>query len=670
MNLLKLSCFVIGLSISSFVFSQNSILLFIPHEQTYYSEYIVMLQALQASGYTVDVRSSSHLPASSYMIPENTTIDATANTLSGSNYAQFLSQYENYFGSPWNAALNSIPANIFVNGRIQDIENMSAYKALVVVGGVGSQAYIVDGLYSSQGSVSSTEVRNAAEKLNALAADALISGKPVLGQCHGAGIPAHWRYPVPTNSDPASLGFSILNGSIATGFPEPATSLFLSTLNISYRQNDPVVVGSPNTILPDDDSGNYKIITTRDWYPQTIAHAARTLLNIIETYPPTATLNESIKVLIIHGGAVNISNCHYTNRSNDIPCNYGNDASNVPADYLDLISLLTIDSANDDFQFNITDVNITAGTLPFDPNNECSVFNYLADFDAIIFYKHWSTGVTVALQNTLISFADNGGGVIALHHGLYNDIDPGGFNKNILVNNLFNAESAMNTWSGNRISYNLFNTNYGHFLSTWGLSFPTTLPEPNIWSGNNLPPSANTGFSYFQRFTMFDEIYNNMTFVGSPSFGRGVNMITSLWSNDLLPSGQCHVSGFTKRFDQNQDGIEGKVIYLQGGESKENYNVTQNYGQIIRNALFWAGHGVEVKYPKISWVAESGSWNVTSNWNPVRLPRTCDEVVLPDKENACTITIPQNANHTIKSITLGNNVTLYMPNPTQLIIQN
>ncbi len=648
-------------------------MLFVSHEETYYSEYIVMQQALLAAGYTVDVRSTSDLQATTYMIPDGTTIEETANTLASSNYSQFTSQFLSYFGSPWNDAYNATPDSIPVNGRIQDIVNMNDYLALVVVGGVGAQAYNVDGMYDEQGlgsrMISATEVRNAAEKLNSLAVEALQQGKPVMGICHGAGIPAHWRYPIPDNTEVDSLGLSILSGSMATGFPEPETATFLEQLNISYRPNDPVVIGSPHLSLPQYLNGQHKILTIRDWYPQTIAHAALTLMNILDTYPATNDMTQNVNVLILHGGEVDPDNCDHTNRNNDIPCNYGGGV-NLPADYTDLISLLEAHSDYDEYNFTVSDVNITGNGLPFDPDDLCSVFEYLNDFEVVLFYKHWSTGVTVELQNAIVTFAENGGGVVAIHHGLYNDIDPGGLNKNILVNSLFNAESAMNTWSANRTTFNLFNTNPGHFITTWGISYPETQQAPFSWNSNPLHPSANTGYSFYQRFELFDEIYNNTTFVGMPEFGREINHITPLFSNDLSPSGQCHTAGFSKVFDQNLDGVAGKLVYLQPGETIDNYQVTHAFGQTIRNAIKWSGHNASIIYPQNAWSSGTGNWTTSGNWNLGRVPLSCEEVIIPAQINPITVTIPSHGNHTIKSLRLGANVTMQMDSTTFFIIQD
>src|SRR5690606_10883972 len=156
--------------------------MFVAHENAYYSEYIVMYSALTDAGYFVDVRSAKqNQNASTYMIPANTTIDATAATLPGGSYAQFTAQYLAYFGQAWNAAFNATPTDISTQGSLLDIPDMDDYMALIVVGGTGAQAYNVDGIYSSQGSgqrlVPADSVRQIAEKLNALAIEALASGK-------------------------------------------------------------------------------------------------------------------------------------------------------------------------------------------------------------------------------------------------------------------------------------------------------------------------------------------------------------------------------------------------------------------------------------------------------------------------------------------------------------
>lgn len=589
MNQMKVTLVSTLLLFSMYTSAQN-VLLFVSHEQTYYSEYIVMKQALEAAGYTVDVRSSVSTPTSIYMIAQGgsptPTIDGVANALSGSSYAQFITQFENSFGAPWDPAYNATPASIAVDGSLEEVDNMDAYDALVVVGGTGAIDYRVDGSYFSQGSASEIDVQLTAERLNALAIDALQSGKPVMAQCHGASLAAFWRVPGTSGPGAESIGYSLLREGNSTGFPEPATAPMLSNFSITYRENERVTVSSPHGSLPDADHGQHRLLTTRDWYPQTVAYAARSLINIIETYPAVDEMNASVAVIILHGGSVDVGSCGAGNRNNDVPCNYGGGA-NIPADYLDVQNLLNANSSNDDYMFTVSDLNLT-GALPFDANDQSAIESYLADFDAVFFYKHWSTGVTAALENAIVSFADNGGGVVALHHGLYNDID-GPRNKDILVNQLFGVQSAMATWSANLTNYTLYSTNHGHFVSTFGIP-PTMNPQmaPATWGANPLLAPANASFSYYTTFQIYDEIYNNMAFIPGAVFGRGVNEVNPLFSNNQTPSAQVHTSGFVKLFNPTADESIGRVVYLEPGERKESTNINHTYGQIVRNAVYWA----------------------------------------------------------------------------------
>ena len=562
------------------LFAQTkNILMFVSHEQTYYSEYIVMLKALQSNGYTVDVRSSSADSAGVYFHYSNNLENAANEMVAESGYSLFENQFENSFGMQWNADWNIVPltSRIPVNGMIQDVNSISNYDAFVVVGGTGVIEYKYDGFYQSQGIgnrlLSSLDVGITAMKLNQLAIEALVNGKPVLAQCHGASLPVYWRVPNTSGVGVESLGISLLKDNYATGFPEPETADTLNLFGVNFRVNDRVTVSSPNNLLNDNDMGDYKLITTRDWYPQTVAYAARTLLNILETYPTKSQMEKNVSVLILHGGELDINNCNYTNRVNDVPCNYGN-GFNLPADYTDVLDLLQSNSNNDNYGFSVNQSNIS--DLNF-PTNEIDIITYLNNYDVIVFFKHWSTNVTPALQNAILEFVDIGGGIVGIHHAMYNDVD-GELNKDILANNLFGAESRSATWSANRYNYNLYSTNYGHFVSTYGLNLLNSnqaLPSPYQWNSNPLLVSTNISFSYYNNFGIYDEIYHNMEFTAGQVFGRSVNEITPLFSNDIDPAAQAHTSGFVKLFNPSLDESIGRVAYFQ----------------IIRNSIIWANNG-------------------------------------------------------------------------------
>ncbi|MEQ8471721.1 MAG: T9SS type A sorting domain-containing protein [Marinoscillum sp.] len=592
----------------------QNILMFVSHEDTYYSEYIVMKEALEASGYVVEVRSASSLDFSIYMSPY-TDIENVANDLSGSSYTEFQSQFEELFGESWDGAShNSIPSTAPVNGSILDVTDIGTYAGLIVVGGTGALQYRVDGDYQSQGTdeklVSASDIQDAAERLNDLALQALRQGKPVMAQCHGASIPAFWRIPDTSGPDEEVLGYSLLKGGNATGFPESGTGPTLEALDITHRTNDRVTISSPHTSFDDNESGTSRIITTRDWYPQTVAHAARTFINILESYPKYYNRLSEISVLALHGGALDDSDlpssCSPADKSNDVPCNNGISDSDLPADYTHLMELLAGSGSADDFNITASELDLS-GSLSFDINNESEVLEELENYDVIIFFKHWSTFITDELQDALVTYADNGGGVLGLHHGLYNDVD-NGQNKDILANELFGAHSTQSGWSATLTTYDVHSTNYGHFISSYLIDYDDAQTEPAAWSTTTLPSSANTAYSYLPTLDIYDELYNNMAFTGTIVIGRDINEITPLFSNDQSTNSIAHTTGFTREVDISEDGSIGRVVYFEIGERKENINSSSTFGQIVRNAVAWAANKetTQITWNGSSWSNETG----------------------------------------------------------------
>lgn len=574
------------ISLSSF---SQQILMFVSHEETYYSEYIVMRQALEDHGFTVDVRSATEQNFTIYMDPYDDIVDA-ADGLSGSNYGEFLAQYQEYFGNQWNSNLNPIPSDASTDGSILDVQDLSAYVGLIVVGGHGALDYRVDGDYSSQGTgehlISAQVVRQVAEHLNALAISAVEEGKPVMAQCHGASIPAFWRIPETQGEGAEELGFSLIKGGEATGYPEEATGPELVNLDITHMIDDRVTVTNVHESLGAGANGIGRVVTTRDWFPQTVAHAAMTFINMLDTYPDESRRLATVSTLILHGGQIDENDCSAGNRDNDVPCNYGNDEENLPADYRDLVANLSSTEARDDFSFEVTDLHIGSESLPYDPNDQEDIEAYLANFDAVIFYKHWSTHITNPLLNAIGTYADNGGGVVSLHHGLYNDID-GNQNKNALTHDLFGVQSAQDGWGADRTNYDIYSTNYGHFISTYLIDYEQTLTNPE-WGDTPIDPSANRSMSTLKSFNVFDEFYTNMEFTGTKDFGRGSNEITPLFSNDSEHDGIQHTTGFTQfvNFGRLSTTV-GRLAYFQVGERKENYDVNNPFGQVIRNSVKW-----------------------------------------------------------------------------------
>jgi hypothetical protein len=359
--------------------------------------------------------------------------------------------------------------------------------------------------------------------------------------------------------------------------------------------------------------------------------------------------------LIIHGGPVDLNNCSAGNQANDVPCNYGtNPPSNIPADYTDLESLFNSNQFSDGFNFIVTDVNLFDVT-PFNLNDQNEISNYLSAFDVVFFYKHWSSQVTTALQNAIVDFADDGGGVVSLHHVLYNQ------DKHILVNNLFQAHSPSGTWSASRLSYNIFQTNYGHFVSTNGINNDGVSSAPAAWAGNSLLNGSNRSQSLYPRFNLFDELYNNMEFVPAAVFGNGINQINPIFSNDQTPSGQCHVHGFVKLFDADANQVVGKVVYGEAGETIVNYQYPHPYAQFIRNAAYWARGDTSCSPNSIYWTAGSGNWDNGPNWSGALVPDACSDVTIPDQVSEVSVTLPGATDIEIRLLEIGLHVIFSTP---------
>lgn len=182
---------------------------------------------------------------------------------------------------------------------------------------------------------------------------------------------------------------------------------------------------------------------------------------------------------------------------------------------------------------------------------------------------------------------DEGGGLVALHHGLYNDSISNLLNKNIIRDQLFQAQSSSNTWTGVTLSnHGLYHTNYGHFVSTYGVAPASPQTAPASWS--SVPVSTINNGVNFLRTAIYDETYNNMTFTGSPQFGRKPNQIVPLFSNDVSPSTQNHIAGFVKIANPSLDSSFGRVAFLQPGERRESFMMSHPYAQIVRNVVVWS----------------------------------------------------------------------------------
>lgn len=571
----------------------NTVLMFVAYNDVWWAEYKVMYEALLAAGYQVDVRSSEPGIATSYQLGGEATIQTSADNHPG-GYAGFTQVFGAQFGAAWNPAWNT-PAGIPVNGRIQDVASMAPYVAFVAAGGTGAQDYVYDGSYSAQGPAghmsSAANVQAAAQSINTLVVQALQAGKPVLTQCHGAKLAAFVRAPGSAGLGFDGLGTSILQGRSATGFHlDAVTAGNYNDLGVSYLNGRPVVIDGPAPAnLGGSSAGRSRVITTRDWYPQTVAHATSALLNVLRSYPSQAAMSQNRKALVIHGGPVvqDVLVCAPSNKtSNDVPCNWG---TNWPADHTHLQNLLGQASPNDPFSFTVSNVNLMGppGSLPFNPASTASVRAYLDTFDVVVYFKHWATGMTPQIESALLQFADGGGGVVALHHGLYNE---GGINALAAA---FGAESNAATWVGSTNpqavpSPTFMNVNYGQFVTSYATSYGASLtqPAPGFPAA---PAPPNTNAAGYPSLPLADELYLNMAFLPGATFGAGQGQIQLLLANNHVAApAQTLTAGFSRLYNPSGDATVGRLVYLQPGETIANYAVGSAYGQMIRNAALWA----------------------------------------------------------------------------------
>lgn len=543
------------------------ILMFVPYNDVSWTEYKVAYEGLSALGYTVDLVSSKTGEAYAY----GGGVDGATQT----SFNDFQTLFQTNFDTTWNSAWTS-QANIPLNGRIQDIANLDDYDALVIPGGQGAVAYQYDGTYadlspqSTPGThvTSAAEVQAAAEKLNDLINIALQAGKPVAAQNHGAPLIAFARINGTAGDGFDNLGDSVLAEKYATGYSGTIATDY-ANLNVNYLSNEKLVIDGPDA--PDyNGNGRDLLVTTVDGYAETAVYFTQTIQNILTTYPAPAERTKTINVLVVGG---------------DEPTNYW---PQEPALYTDIADLL-----NDDGD----DLNINAvGTYR---TSDLTLAN-LQNYDVLVYFRHDS--ISQSRQNDIREFVDNGGGLIGIHHALYNE----GNNNGTMVE-LFGGELPNNVDLDDEMGIvydgetnHLINVNLGHFVSTYGvhlipgtptstIDYTTPLGIPN----NNLDDDNGSGYYHFS-IDVPDELYLGNRFNDDVVFGSGVNEVNRLFSNDRYVNGSPNpnnghydTSGWVKEYDSDNDEV-GRIVYLQPGETNDRTLAHPSYQQVIKNSVVWA----------------------------------------------------------------------------------
>ncbi|HAS38930.1 MAG TPA: hypothetical protein DCS93_00555 [Microscillaceae bacterium] len=548
-------------------------------DSNYYSETRPIISALNALGYTTEVRTASGNPAFSYLIPSNSTLDNQV--APGSNIGAFQAYYQNLTGQAWDNALNINPGSTPSAGSILDVPNPDNYVAFIILGGSGITNYALDGSYVDFpfAGLNATQVQTVAEHISTLAGAFVNQGKPFTGVCHGSQTGVHCR--VPDGSPDPINSPSLWEGGSAAGFPLYPDYIQgrYDALGVTYVADLIVGVAMPTSQFTPAVPGGY-LLTQRDWYITSSLKTVETLHNLLQSTP--INLTNTVNVVLLHGGPVTLGNCGAGNYENDVPCNH----PHMPADHTNVEALLNANSPQDDFTFNVISLNLNnPASLPFDPNNEQQVLDYLvANADGLYMFKHWTRYLPDATQNAIARFVqEHGRGVFSNHHGLYNQFDNVvATDKTILVN-LFGAQSSVAGFGlslGNQTIHNVT----PHFINTYGLHL---LDSSSLFFNGTGASSAINLVGRTAAFTIDDEVYNNMSFEAGVSFGNHTNGILPIMATNALVGNQGLTTGFTREVGGTTEN--GKLAYIQVGERQEHYDLASGspIPQMFRNALYW-----------------------------------------------------------------------------------
>ncbi|MGB1253657.1 MAG: hypothetical protein ACPG8W_23805, partial [Candidatus Promineifilaceae bacterium] len=524
----------------------GNILMFVAYNDVWWAEYKVLYEGLIAAGYTVDVRSSATGEAFTY----GETVDSSAD--SRDTYSDFTALFATNFSGGWDASWNTLDT-IPIDGLIQDVPNLDNYDAFVMPGGTGSLNYRYDGSYATFGpaghQTTAAEVEAAAIKINALINEALQSSIPVGSQCHGGTLVPFARLDGTSGQGFDGLGRSVLEGGYATAYHlgDGDSATAYNNLGVNYLPDETLVVDGPSESALGSLNGQDMIVTTRDWYPQTVAHFGRTILNMVESYPTPSERAATVDVLV-YGGFE--------------PDNYSStEPSFSPALYTEVATLLN--DATDEFNFTTTSLRC---------DNPISAV-LLSNYDVLLNFCHINIDDTS--ENIIEQWVDDGGGLVALHHAIWNpgssnpvmidliggELPPAGFNLQY-----FGSENRM------------INVNIGEFVSTWGVHLLASEPTTSTHyapaaSFNGTLPNANIDGDSTRGYWQFtipanDELYVTSRFNAGATFGRDINDLNRLFANDW--NGMTNdFWGWTRLYDGDGDGDFGRIVYLEPGETME-----------------------------------------------------------------------------------------------------
>lgn len=171
----------------------------------------------------------------------------------------------------------------------------------------------------------------------------------------------------------------------------------------------------------------------------------------------------------------------------------------------------------------------------------------------------------------LEAFLERGGGVVSFHHGVYQTAG-----KESVQAVLGGVATGGVTWDETE-GQNVLAVAPGHFVSTWEVEYPGTLPYDD--AGLGIPAGDYDAFS-----NVPDERYP--TFVLHPEAAS----IEVLFASDYDQNGSRHLLGFTHR----RPTWRGVVFVYQPGEHQPTAldDLDGNNFQILANGIVWVASPV------------------------------------------------------------------------------
>ena len=247
-----------------------------------------------------------------------------------------------------------------------------------------------------------------------------------------------------------------------------------------------------------------------------------------------------------------------------------------------------------------------------------------ASYDALVYFSHripdpdgGKPSPTIrqdAFTAAVSAFLTSGGGFVSFHHGAYTATGKSGILD--LIGATASGSVPWNTVDGQ----NVINTSPGHFVTTNGVEYPSTVAYSDAVRG--IPPGT---YPFFNNTP--DERYP--TFVVNPT----ATTFRTIFGSNYNEGGSTHLVGFTHR----RPAWSGIVVGYQPAEYQPNAldDLDGNNFQILANAILYAAdarwrNGLTLTLTKgpgdgvnLQWGAGEGNYTIFRSTNPLDVTDRC-----------------------------------------------